>query len=152
MFGLHFTSPENGFACGAGIILRTTNGGMQWTDAGYIGLETINDVEPYSAGVFAVGSNGTLLKLELPESVASGAPSAVRAYPNPARQALFIDVPYQSQVTVTIADVLGRVVRKLSADGPSLRVERSGIESGVYYYLVDDELGRRIASGKFIFE
>lgn len=86
MISLYFMNNSNGYACGEkGSIYYTKNGGIDW-NIDYSGTVTLSDMKFINSKVaYAVGYDGTVLKLDLTTNSASPELSrSFRVYPNPA--------------------------------------------------------------------
>lgn len=59
-----------------------------------------------------------------------------RAYPNPTDGVFTLDTNGQGVCEVKILDLQGMVVKTVSSDGPIVRVDISGVPSGMYFYSV----------------
>ena len=74
----------------------------------------------------------------------------VRVAPNPfsEKTTLQFDINNIAEGTITISDITGRIVREEKFFGNSIVIERSYLESGIYYYLIS--LKESKATGKLI--
>lgn len=151
MTSTFFIDADRGYACGSGVIRYTANGGIQWNDAGYTGFQTINYVHATGDRVLAVGTNGVLLESLIPSSVTEPASVAASVYPNPARDRVRITSPVPKAQSITIYDILGRLVFTEQM-GAEVIVERSGLPNGVYHYTITTYTGEIVTKGSFIFE
>ena len=76
----------------------------------------------------------------------------VRVAPNPfsEKTTLQFDINNIAEGTIAISDITGRIVREEKFFGNSIVIERSYLESGIYYYLLTLKESR--ATGKLIVE
>jgi hypothetical protein len=76
----------------------------------------------------------------------------VRVAPNPfsERTTLQFDINNLSEGTIAISDITGRIVKEESFWGNSVVIERSNLESGIYYYILT--LREAKATGKLIID
>jgi len=76
----------------------------------------------------------------------------VRVAPNPfsERTTLQFDINNMAQGTIAISDITGRIVKEESFWGNSIVIERSNLESGIYYYILT--LQEAKATGKLIID
>jgi photosystem II stability/assembly factor-like uncharacterized protein len=149
----YFVDPDYGYACGSGLILYTTNGGVQWHDAGYTGLDIINYVQPFEGGALAVGSNGTILKYETPASVQRDQATAATAYPNPAKATFYIEAGYPNvEKQIILFDQLGRMVGRQVGIDPVMRFDRQELANGMYHYRIATADGLQIAKRMITFK
>jgi photosystem II stability/assembly factor-like uncharacterized protein len=153
MISNFFIDADHGYACGPGLILYTSNGGMQWTDAGYKDLENINYVQAFEGGAFAVGTSGTMLKYIPEASVVSPSAPISLVTPNPATDRLRITFSHQGQESrLRVYDVMGRMVRSLTTDRSEVTVTRGTLASGRYQYILSSTEDKLLERGSFVFE
>jgi len=159
LFSVSFTDVNNGTAIGEnGTIIRTTNGGTNWTlqlsgTTNWLGSVYFTD----SNNGIAVGENGTILRttnggVTFINQISSEIPkgySLYQNYPNPFNPITNIkfDIPKSSYVKLTIYDMLGKEVttlvnEKLSTGSYKVNWDGSGYPSGVYFY--------KLVTGDFI--
>jgi photosystem II stability/assembly factor-like uncharacterized protein len=154
LFGVSFATPDSGWAVGGnGTILQTSDGGTNWV------IDTSGTTQVLNAVSFAdsrtgvaVGNAGTILRTISGgvTSVGGGIhftpplPNAIvleQNYPNPFNPETDIrfTIPEHAIVTLTVVDVLGRVVATL-LDGPLApgshfaHWDAKGTAGGVYFY------------------
>jgi hypothetical protein len=79
------------------------------------------------------------------------APDALKLYPNPfVEQATFEwEGPSLQDAQFSIFDGMGRLVRQEQVNGNSWMIERYGMESGVYFFILEEK-GNLLASGKLV--
>jgi photosystem II stability/assembly factor-like uncharacterized protein len=154
LFGVSFPTLDSGWAVGGnGTILQTSDGGTNWVTDTSGTTQILNAVSfaDSRAGV-AVGNGGAILR-----SIAGGVtavdehaqhtpllPDGIlleQNYPNPFNPETEIrfTLPKQAMVTLTVTDMLGRVVATLlnepAAPGSHLvRWDASRVAGGVYFY------------------
>ncbi len=75
--------------------------------------------------------------------------SALKVYPNPTNGVFFID-GMENENTVEIFDVVGKQVFSATSVNPSLSVDLSGKEKGVYFYRIMGKDGKNGHTGKII--
>ena len=161
MNGVSFTDANNGTAVGdSGIILRTTNGGTNWTSQSSGTTNHLYGVSFTDANNgTVVGANGTILRTttggvisvnqissEIPENFV-----LFQNYPNPFNPVTKIkfditqDVRRQTKdVKLIIFDILGKEVvtlmnEKLSAGSYEVEFDGSNLPSGIYFYRLETE-------------
>jgi hypothetical protein len=138
MPGLHsvaFEDSTNVFACGFETIYQSTDGGIDWTDAGYTGTDVFNSIYAGHGKVFAVGENGQMvLASTTPSSVGSTRlPSnGCSIYPNPMTESATIVFPDDGNYEVILTNMLGEVVRRFQTNSSPVSIERNGLASGLY--------------------
>jgi len=154
---IDFLDIKNGYAAGLGIISRTTDGGVSWSnDFSYFngtgdGIGMIDT----STGI-AVGGYGSIIRLAdggitdveyYPPALPHGY-SISQNYPNPFNPFTTIrySVVNDGYIVITVYDALGTEVKKLvnekkPAGEYELTWNASGLPSGVYFY--------RIQAGSF---
>jgi photosystem II stability/assembly factor-like uncharacterized protein len=152
MISNFFLDAGQGYACGPGIILHTSDGGVNWINTGYTGLQNINYVHAFGTSAFAVGLGGTLLKYTLDASVDVESPIPTIVYPNPAKNGVRILVPVlESGQRLMIYDVLGKKVYSEMVGTQEIFFERGSLPNGVYYYFISSAEGK-LDRGSFVFE
>jgi photosystem II stability/assembly factor-like uncharacterized protein len=139
-----------------GKIINTTDVGLSWNKVGSGETKDLNDISftPQGHG-WIVGDSGVILYRDNLVGVSENGitkkchiQEVMWAYPNPFNPSTTIhfELPRESQVTLTLYNVLGEEVRTIlnerrTAGIYDVRVDGSGLPSGVYYY--------RIAAGSF---
>lgn len=164
-FAVSFSDTLNGMAVGTnGHIIRTSNGGASWTD---IPPRTVNsfysvlyrDSTDWIAvggwGTIAVGSDTGAIVTSVPRQGGGYPlrPYLAQNYPNPFNPSTRIEyyLPARSHVTLTIYDMLGRIVTRL-VDGSSVSGWHTAVWSpencatGVYFYRLEIEGTERTAA------
>ncbi len=75
----------------------------------------------------------------------------MRAYPNPVKDRLFVRINKTNDIVVTISDILGKEVKKLSESELVSGLDITGLENGIYFVKVkqaESELVERIIINK----
>lgn len=141
------------FTYNTGFILRSSNGGITWTNENIPTSLSLSELRNINVKGFAVGLNGTILKNDNIVSVtqiSTTVPSSINLYqnyPNPFNPATTInfDIPKQSFVSLKVYDMTGKEVQNLfrgikSAGTYQVKFNGINLNSGVYFYkLITDD-------------
>lgn len=68
---------------------------------------------------------------------------ALRLYPNPVREILYVEVPRPERLRLTVYDALGRAVIRQDCMGAACAVDASALHAGVYFVQVIDRQGKQ---------
>jgi photosystem II stability/assembly factor-like uncharacterized protein len=139
-----------GFAVGlSGVIFRTTDGGETWTKDLSPTTQNLSSVEIHEGKVYAVGSNGVVLRLNETLGLPEAKPELkATVYPNPASSELFVTVAGKSgtQMQLTLMDLSGRIITSgINTPG---RLDISTIPAGLY--ILEVKTGDGVAREKVI--
>lgn len=85
-----------------------------------------------------------------PTSIASHKRSAIKCYPQPANNKLFVELSDSEPVQFTVFDMSGKVVKQQSSTGMQNEINTSELASGMYVLVIADD-GKK-ATIKFIKE
>lgn len=156
---IEFSSLTTGFICGnGGYLAKSTDGGISWIQQTTPVNSNLNANHAYNdLTVYAVGSNGTLLKtvdggsyvgITLSGNETPAEFSLSQNYPNPFNPVTNIsfDIPNASNVELALFNVLGIEVRViaseyLTAGKYGVNLNASDLPSGTYFY--------RLKAGEF---
>lgn len=75
---------------------------------------------------------------------------AVKVYPNPAHSLLYINLPEQTEGTIQVMDMQGRVILSKNIDGPVLNI--SELPAGMYILQLQNNLTQQHYTTKFTIE
>lgn len=154
---LHFLDDFNGWAVGAnGIIYQTNDGGETWRAERCVG-RTVESIDfPSHSTAYAVTYDGQILTNSTITSIENTPISTqknLQAFPNPFTDFTFLQwQSQQTQVHCQVFDAYGRLVKTIEMEGEnveSLKVDREGLGSGLYFYKVFGKEGL-LGSGKII--
>ena len=85
----------------------------------------------------AVGQNvDTTIQLMLVGNEELLDAEAVKVYPNPARDFVFIEMPFSDQWQIQVIDAMGKEMLREKTDNNFLQVNLTGLAAGVYYVKV----------------
>ena len=90
---------------------------------------------------------GTIFKFQLPAVgiIENTEATDINIYPNPSSGQTRISFNReQKNSTVTITDVLGKVIRTIKVSGNEVTIDTEGIQKGVYYLQVIGENKRSV--------
>ena len=118
-------------------------GGWAWTPSGYINLGKDDAANVHIA--FKYSSNATESRTwEIDEVVVAGnsgvgigenekANYTTSIYPNPSNGWFNAEMPVNSKFVITIANAQGLLLKTMNADAKILKVETTGLASGLYF-------------------
>lgn len=136
----------------SGCVIKSTNGGLNWTVQSTSGLTGITSIDFYQSGNsvwgYAICADGSVLKLsetitgvENPSSNVPANYSLEQNYPNPFNPTTTINfsLPKASDVSLKVYDALGNEVMSIvngfkNAGTHSVVLNGSDLTSGVYFY------------------
>jgi hypothetical protein len=147
IYGCGSSNPPN-----IGFIIKTTNGGVQWTSDFSSTNVFLNAIANSNTKGFSVGSNGTIFKKDNIVSVtqiSTTIPTSINLYqnyPNPFNPETTIkfDITRLGFVSIKVYDISGKEVRNLlngvkEAGSYQLKFDGAGLNSGVYFYRLTTE-------------
>ncbi|MCF8308055.1 MAG: T9SS type A sorting domain-containing protein [Bacteroidales bacterium] len=152
LYAIDFANDNLGVVAGwEGYMAETTNGGATWEEVNMSLVRepgAFNDAKMYESTGYAVTENGVVYKRVSTTNVEEG-PNPVKdflIYPNPTGKEytnLRLNLTRSSEISVSIRDVSGRVVREISqkdlpAGNQRIRINTSRLNSGVYMVVVTD--------------
>lgn len=130
-----------------GFILRSTDGGITWTNEAIPTTNPLMDIKNSNTKGFAVGFNGVIYKKDNIVSVtqiSTVVPSSINLYqnyPNPFNPATTInfDIPKAGFISLKVYDISGKEIRSLfngvkEAGSYQLKFDGASLNSGVYFY------------------
>jgi len=118
-----------------------------WSDAPEAGFYLASmDVEPGTTQI------NTLSFMHNPEvGIYERNDFDVRVYPVPVKDHLFLELPSAISVNLRIMNAAGQLVRIGSWENENkIRVNTEDLQAGMYFYVLKDESGRFLQSGKFL--
>lgn len=130
-----------------GFILRSTNGGITWTNESIPTSFPLSDIKSSNTKGFAVGFNGVIYKKDNIVSVtqiSTEVPSSINLYqnyPNPFNPETTIkfDISKAGFISLKVYDMAGKEVQNLfngvkEAGSYQLKFDGAELNSGVYFY------------------
>lgn len=130
-----FTDKLNGYIVGHQRIFQTINGGLNWIEmTPYPTLNGMKDIHVSADDrvMYAVGDNGSILKNVNTIGLETDEPSHLMFYPNPAQNAIRVNV--QGDFSITVVDVNGRIYKLNNNFG---MVDVSQLDNGMYSIVVE---------------
>lgn len=148
LLAVHFLTENLGWAVGEkGRILRTVNGGTNWT------AHTLSNIERDLVSVhfvsaqtgYAVGEDGTILKYgSVPASVTENEPLPALVYPNPFSTQVQIHLTEPAgEVLVYVTDMTGRSLGQWPLTQNGLLLETGAWKPGIYLVRLEAEYHSR---------
>ncbi|HVZ42134.1 MAG TPA: hypothetical protein VHI13_22835 [Candidatus Kapabacteria bacterium] len=144
--GIRFTDPSNGAAVGTnGRVLTTSDGGKHWALGNSGTIATLLGIGGYGNSLFALGSDGTILKhsvvLSVPLANVSNTGGTLIIVPHPIGTSATMRMPDAragDRYRFTLFDVRGNRVLESSdvLHGNAFEFQRGDIPAGSYYYMV----------------
>jgi uncharacterized repeat protein (TIGR01451 family) len=101
-----------------------------------------------------VPTNTSHLVVTIPVKVNEPLPGySVQVFPNPFEDGItfMVNAPEENNVYhLTLTDALGRSISNRIFTGPSCKLERAGMESGIYFFSIEAGNGQQIATGRLV--
>jgi len=152
-YSVCFTDVNHGYAVGgngfnSGIIIKTVDGGVNWTLSLSI-ANTFNYVKlPNVNTGYACGTNGAIYKLSTSIGIddVSAELNNLSIYPNPATDMLQVASSKFQVEGIKIYDVLGEEVLHFAQNDKTAKVDVSGLASGLYF--VEAHLSPALSTGE----
>ena len=146
LYAIKFTDANNGYVVGgfpdASIILKTDDGGKHWVNDNSPSQEPLFDIFMLSDNYgFAVGRNGTILRLGEAVSTDEVEFIEMEIYPNPTKDFLTITATTENSVKMnySLIDLMGTEINKGNIF-QSERINMQDLNSGMYILrLVQDD-------------
>ncbi|MBN8569711.1 MAG: T9SS type A sorting domain-containing protein [Ignavibacteria bacterium] len=130
-----------------GFIIRSTNGGITWSNESIPTAFPLSDIKNNNNRGFAVGFNGVIYKKDNIVSItqiSTGVPSSINLYqnyPNPFNPETTIkfDISKAGFISLKVYDISGKEVQNLfngvkEAGSYQLKFDGANLNSGVYFY------------------
>ena len=148
IFSIYFVDANNGYAVGWTKVLKTINGGANWTiqSSGISGTyDNLSSVFFLNANTgFTVGYKGRILKttngggLGIAENNTS---TSFTIYPNPADDMITINLEHSSHtiMNLNIYNVAGSLVKTLLLQQNEQKINVSDISKGIYIVEIKSE-------------
>jgi photosystem II stability/assembly factor-like uncharacterized protein len=152
-YSIYFTDNNNGYAAGGdgfstGVIVKTTDGGINWT------LSLTNSYTyrtlhfPSSSTGYACGSGGAIFRLSNATGIeTSRMVSSLKLYPNPSNGIFTMEgLKAQKNSTVFVCDVLGNniIQEKIGSRDENFKIDISSQAKGIYYVKLESDEGIQI--------
>lgn len=144
-----FLDGSRGFAGSLdGDLYETTDGGQNWSLA-YDGDTSLNEIVAIDEGLLmAAGGNGLLLKYQLNTDVEEPTTStAVRIYPNPTRESIFLENPHLISGQLKIFGANGQFIREADWEA-NQPISVRDLPAGMY--LLELRSGPEIRHSRFL--
>lgn len=150
LYAASFINNDTGFVVGgdgfsSGMILKTTNGGANWSLALSISQTFFSIHFPNSSAGYACGQGGVIYKYSATTGINNNDEiSGVTTFPNPNNGRFNLSVDQlNSSLTykVSVLDLLGNTIQQIEMSKSSLDFDFSNQPKGIYFVKIENENG-----------
>jgi photosystem II stability/assembly factor-like uncharacterized protein len=151
---ISFVDDNNGYAVGLlGVIYKTTDGGLTWTQEVGSGSANFNSVHYLDINnAWAVGAGGVIKHVATTVNLNEEENKQYIIYPNPmASSAVISFESYQEKTSIKIFDLMGKEIQSSIFSGTDFLLEKANLKIGVYFIQITNS-GNEVSRRKIIVE